>query len=383
MSSSKQSHSHFGWVGSILLIIAVLAVGGVLAAWKYSSIQEGIAASANHPEPMESITVATAEARQHRRMTTSIGTVHALRSVALKNELPGTVVEVNLPSGQVAETGNVLVKLDVSVEEAELKSQEAEAALAQTILTRVERAGQNNAVSQIEIDRARAQHDVAVAQIARIQAIINRKTIAAPFRARIGLSDVHVGQYLAEGTELTTLQGVEDPPAVHVDFTVTQNVAAGLREGDVVEILSKPGGEAVDAKVVAIDSRVNQNTRNAMIRALLQSADASLAAPGASVRVRVPMGLSLNAVSVPVSAVRKGPGGDHVFVVAPDEKGQLRAQLRPVRSGTMIADEILVFAGLTAGEQVAASGSFKLRDGLLVAASHQSPTAPSSTPAAH
>jgi membrane fusion protein, multidrug efflux system len=245
------------------------------------------------------------------------------------------------------------------------------------MLGRVERAGQNNAVSQIEVDRARAERDVAIAQIARVKAIIERKTIVAPFRARVGLSNVHVGQYLAEGIELTTLQSVDD--AVHVDFTATQQVAAGLREGNVVEVLAQPGAPAMTAQIVAIDSRIDHNTRNAMVRARLETgANPISPSPGASVRVRIPVGERQPVIAVPVSAVRKGPGGDHVFVIATDPDGKARAHLRPVRSGAMVGDEILVYEGLAAGEQVAASGSFKLRDGLLVAAQNQSPAASTS-----
>ena len=89
--------------------------------------------------------------------------------------------------------------------------------------------------------------------------------------------------------------------------------------------------------------------------------------PGASVRVIVPVGRPRAVVSVPVSALRKGPAGDHVFVLVDDAQGRTRAQLRTVRSGPMLGDEAVILDGLTAGERVAASGSFKLRDGGLVA----------------
>jgi membrane fusion protein (multidrug efflux system) len=370
MSTSVVSRRAWrGLIGSSVLLLSVVLTGGVLAAWKYASIQESNAASLNQPEPMESITVAIAKQREHRQRATSIGTVLALRSITLRNELPGTVRQANLTPGQIVEAGSVLVALDVSVEEAELKAQEAEAALAETQLGRVQRARESNAVSEMEVDRSRAERDVAVAQIARIKAIIDRKTIYAPFRARIGLSDVHIGQYLAEGTQLTTLQSVDDPPAVHVDFTVAQQVAVGLREGDIVEVVVSGGSDAlppIEAKIVALDARVDQTTRNAMVRARIEGSGHT-PTPGASVRVRVPAGPPRTAVSIPVSALRKGPAGDHVFVIAPDEGDQTRAHLRPVISGAMLGDEILIHDGLAAGEQVAASGSFKLRDGALVA----------------
>jgi membrane fusion protein, multidrug efflux system len=356
--------SRRGWIGSFLLLVMVVAVGIGLAAWKYTSIQETHAASANQPEPMESVTVAVAKEVEHRQTTTSIGTVLALRSITLRNELPGTVRYVSLTPGQIFDTGMVLVALDVSVEEAELKAQEAQSALARTVLDRRKNLTHDRATTQEEVDRARADRDIALAQIARTKAIIARKTIRAPFRARVGMADLHPGQYLNEGTELTTLQGIDD--AVHVDFTVAQQVASGLREGDSVEVSAADRLSPIAAKIVAVDARIDPTTRNAMVRARIEGA-ANAPSPGASVRVRVPIGLPRKAVAVPASAMRKGPGGDQVFVIELDKNGKTRAHVRQVESGAMFGDEVVIHAGLSAGERVAVSGSFKLREAALVA----------------
>ena len=352
------------WIGSAFLLVTVISAGVGLAAWKYAVIQDGAAASANHQEPMESVTVAVAEEREYRQSTISIGTVLALRSITLRNELAGTVRQVGLTPGQIVEAGAVLVALDVSVEEAELKAQQAQAVLAKTVLARREHLSRDLATAQEEVDRARADLDVALAQIARTKAIIARKIIRAPFRARVGLADIHPGQYLNEGMQLTTLQGVDE--AAHVDFTVAQQVAADLREGESVEVLAAGESSAIRAKIVAIDARVDPATRNATVRARIERA-ADAPSPGASVRVRVPNGPPRRAVAIPVSALRKGPGGDLVFVIETDKAGKSRAYLRQVESGVMLGDEVVTYAGLTAGERVAASGSFKLRDGVLVA----------------
>jgi membrane fusion protein (multidrug efflux system) len=351
-------------LGSALLVSIVLLVGIGLAAWKYESIQNQQAASTNQPEPMESVTIAIARAVDHRQTTTSIGTVLALRSITLKNELAGTVREVRLIPGQIVEAGTLLVALDVSVEEAELRAQEAQAALTKSVLTRRQHLSQELATTQEEVDRARADLDVAQAQIVRTKAIIAKKTIRAPFRARVGMADVHPGQYLDEGTLLTTLQGVGE--AVHIDFTVAQQVAAGLRVGETVEVLAAGDSPTVMARIVALDARVDPTTRNAMIRARVEGTR-NVPAPGASVRVRIPVGPQRTVVAIPISALRKGPGGDQVFVIAPDKDGRNRVHIRQVESGPMFGDEIIVHAGLAAGEQIAAVGSFKLREGILIA----------------
>jgi membrane fusion protein, multidrug efflux system len=352
------------WVGAAILLTTIIGGGGALAAWKGSALERSAHASDGMPEPSEAVTAAVAEPRAHQPSTSAVGTVLALRSVTLRNELAGTVRHVNLDPGQIVEQGTVLVALDVSVEAASLKAEEARAALAETTLLRLQKLLEHNAVSAEEVDRARAERDVARAEIARNQAVIARKTILAPFRARVGLSDVHTGQYLPEGTLLTTLQGVDTQ--TNVDFTVAQDVATGLRVGDSILVTAGSESTPITARIVAIDAKVDPTTRNAMVRARMKG-DESIAGPGASVRVRVPTGGVTEAVVIPVSALRKGPDGDHVFVISADDKGKPRAHLRPVQAGEVLGDEVLILGGLKPGEQVAASGSFKLREGVLVA----------------
>ncbi|HEU4473424.1 MAG TPA: efflux RND transporter periplasmic adaptor subunit [Gemmatimonadales bacterium] len=351
-----------GSITSIALLGTILATGAGLAAWKYTDLAASAAASANQPEPMETITAAQATEREHRRTTTSIGTVLALQSITLRNEIAGTVERVGLTPGKVVETGAVLVALDASVEEAELEAQQAQAALAKTTLDRLQSLRTHNATSQEEVDQARAEYEVALAQMSRTRALIAKKVIRAPFRARVGIADVHRGQYLNEGATLTTLQGVAD--AAHVDFTVAQRIAAGLEVGDSVVVYGANEANPLKARIVAVDARVDPDTRNATVRARVTGSAAP--APGASVRVLVPVGALDTVVSVPVSSLRKGPQGDHVFVIEPDSTGKPRAHVRPVQSGPVLGEEVLIYSGVEAGEQVATSGSFKLREAALV-----------------
>jgi membrane fusion protein (multidrug efflux system) len=349
-----------GWIASVLLLVLIVGAGGGLALRKRDSIAAADLAATQQPEPAETVEAAVAGEQQYTRTTTAIGTVVALRSVTLKNELAGTVREAALTPGQIVEEGTVLVALDVAVEEAELKAAQATVALDQSVLGRVERASQNHGASAVDVDRARADLDVAKAQVARTEAIIARKTLRAPFRGRIGLSDVHVGQYLDQGTAITTLQGVDE--AVFVDFVVAQTVAERLKAGDAVEIRVRDDSPAVAASVVALDARVDAATRNQVVRAKLEQAGPDFT-PGAAVRVRVPTSAPQDAVVVPVSALRKGPDGDHVFVLAEAPDGRQRAHQRAVESGTILGDAVVILSGLKKGETVATAGSFKLHEG--------------------
>lgn len=356
------------WIGSLLLVGAVIVSGLLLSAWKRSSLAESEATAANQPEPAESVVTALVREHEHIRTTTSIGTVVALRSITVRNELPGTVRHVALEPGKIVEAGTLLVALDVSVEEADLQALQAQAELARTQFARMQRMSQHRAASEMEVDTARAEQEVVQAQVARIKAVINRKVIRAPFRARIGISDVHPGQYLNEGALLTTLQGVDD--SSYVDFSVAQQVAATLRSGSKVNVFASGDNAGVKAEILAIDARVDPTTRNATVRAKLKNT-AQTPAPGASVRVQVAVGEPLLATAVPASAVRKGPAGDHVFVVVADEQGKTRARMREVVVDAMSGDDVVITKGLEPGEQVAASGSFKLREAALVAVSNQ------------
>ena len=360
------------WIASLLLLFLVGGAGVILVAWKKNTLEAAAAASASQPEHSETVAPAMAVARDYRRTTTSIGTVIALRSITLHNELAGTVHSVNLVPGEIVEPGTVLIALDVAVEEAELQAQQAQAALAGNVLERMSKALEKAAASALDVDRARAERDIALAQVERIRAVIARKTIKAPFRARVGMADVHEGQFLREGTQLTTLQGLDDQ--AHVDFMVTQAVAAGLNAGDVVAVFPAGAKTPIDAKIVAVDARVDSNTRNAKVRVAIPDAQHG-PAPGASVRVQVPVGPKLDVVTVPVSALRKGPAGDHVFVLA-EQDGKTRAQLRVVHSSTMLGDDVVILDGLKAGERVAAAGSFKLYPFALVNVKDENGAAP-------
>jgi membrane fusion protein, multidrug efflux system len=363
MSSQPRSSTPRRWAASLLLLGAVASTGALLAAFKYDANRDAETARANQPEPVELVTLASAEDRQHQPTTTAIGTVLALRSIVLKNEEAGTVRRVSLKPGRIVEAGALLVALDVSVEQAELHALEARAALAETTLERSERLLESGSIAREQLDQTRAERDVAQAQAARVRALIAKKTIVAPFRARVGLTDVHPGQYLSQGTELTTLQGLSDD--VHVDFSVTQSVAASLRVGSRVDIRAEDGGPALPASIVAIDARVDPTTRNKTLRARLEGGP-NAPSPGASVRVLVPAGKPSAAVGIPVSALRKGPDGDHVWVVESDDLGVLRAHERIVQSGPALGATVLLLGGLSAGERVAAAGSFKLREGVRV-----------------
>jgi len=363
MTAPSQFSATFRWVASLLLIVAVLGTGAVLYLWKARSEAAAAQAAASQPPPMWAVEAAEVRTRPFASSTTSIGTVRALQSITLRNELPGTVHKVSLQTGQVVEAGAVLVELDVAVEQAELDALEAEAKLAASMLARMEQALSKQGASAADVDRARAEQDKAMANVARTKAVIERKRLRAPFRARVGFVDLHVGQYLDAGATVTTLQGTED--AVHVDYAVTQDIAAHLAVGSEVEIVVT-GQPPAQAKIVAMDARVDTTTRNTSIRALLRGLS-PMPQPGASVRVRTPKEAPVEVMVVPATALRRGSDGDHVFAIVKNAQGALIAEVRRVTSGASLGDEVVIKDGLKVGDRVAAAGSFKLFGGALIA----------------
>ena len=360
-------------------LLAALA-GAAYGLWRYKQHARAAAQqqAAAMPEPAESAAAVQVVTRPYRRLSTAIGTVQSLQSISLRNELPGTVRQVALSTGRIVEQNELLVEFDVSVEQAQLAAQRAEAKLAESMFGRMERASASQGASAADVDRARAERDKALADVQRLEALIERKRLRAPFRARVGFVDLHLGQYLDPGTRITTLQGLAE--SVHVDFSVTQQIASRLRPATTVElepIGDSPVPHTVNARVIALDAQVDRTTRNMRIRAELGGID-PLPQPGSSMRVRIPIGEEQAVPVVPVSALRRDPAGNFVFVLTPDDAGKLRAHVRPVQNGPTLGDEVVITAGLEPGETVAAAGSFKLREGVLVIAMPTPSAAPPS-----
>jgi membrane fusion protein (multidrug efflux system) len=372
MSSSSPRSILGRTVGTIVLFAVLGGVAYALYTWKQRQMTASQAAAAAMPEPAEAVEAADVELRAYTPLSTAIGTVRSLRSITLRNELAGTVREVHLETGAVVDEGDVLVQLDIAVESAQLEALRAEARLAASMLGRMERAQQSQGASAADVDRARAERDMADAQVARLEAVVAQKRIRAPFRARVGLVDLHVGQYLQPGTTITTLQGIAD--AVHVDFSVPQEIARQLQAGASIDVILAGTVEPVPAVIQAVDAQVDASTRNAVVRAALSGID-PLPRPGSSVRVRIPIAAERMVPSVPVSALRRGPDGNAVYVLEADAEGRLRSRQRRVESGTTVGGDVLILAGLEPGERVATVGSFKLREGALVHVVGRDPSA--------
>ncbi|WP_295555288.1 efflux RND transporter periplasmic adaptor subunit [uncultured Hyphomicrobium sp.] len=358
----------------LAVILAIAGIAGGLGYYKYNEIQAGIAASQATPEPVEAVLSVHARTGQWSATTRAIGSVVALRQVEIKNEIAGVIAEIGFKSGDVVEQGALLVQFDVRQENAALAATEAEARLAKLTLDRRENLRDSAAFNQQELDRAREDFAAATARAKTLAVIVDKKRITAPFRARVGITDWQPGAYLDIGTRIVTLQGMAAD--AYVDFSLPQDSAAVIRPGARVTLTGAavPGGETT-ATIVAEDNSADGTNRAIRFRAVAKGFGEALR-PGTFVDVTAITSPPQPTVLVPLASIRRSPNGQHVFVLV-EEQGKLRARARQVTTGAVQGDEIAVHKGVEAGELIAASGSFKLREGLLVDTSTAAAPAPS------
>jgi membrane fusion protein, multidrug efflux system len=259
--------------------------------------------------------------------------------------------------------GDVLIRLDDRTEQAQLKSAEATRKLADSGLQRSVRLTRANANSASDSDVAEAELARAAAMADQLRVMIDKKIMRAPFNARVGLFDLHVGQYLVEGSEITTLEGVAD--YFNIDFAMPSHVADAIAIGDNVELRVGDAKQPLTAAIVAVDASADAISRSVTARAMLRNPPPMLQ-PNDSVHVTVFYGPPIPVRLIPATAVRRGPSGTVVYV-ASELDGAIRAHARNVVVAGSDDLNVRVFEGIEAGDRVVADGSFKVHEGALLA----------------
>jgi len=351
-------------------LVLMLGVAAVLLAglgfFKFRQIEGAVQAGGFQPPP-EAVTSIVTQREQWPAIMAVIGTTEAVHGVTVSADLPGTVARINFDSGKPVREGEILVELDTRQERAQLASLEAQSELARVNFGRTQELVNAGVISRQEYDQATSQQKATEANVAEIRATIARKTIRAPFSGILGIRKVNLGQYLSAGTPIVSNQSLNP---IYVNFGVPQQEATRVKIGRSLRVTTEDvAGKVFAGNVTAIDSEVDQTTRNIQIQATLANPDAKLR-PGMFVQVELPLGASRDVIALPASAINYAPYGDSVFVITDlkDPKGQTYRGVKQqfVKIQGARGDQVAVISGLNAGDEVVTSGVFKLRNGAAV-----------------
>jgi membrane fusion protein (multidrug efflux system) len=350
-----------------LLIAIVITLAGIKA------MQIGKMMGMPKTAPLTTVASAPVREEDWAPILSAIGSVSAVQGAVVSTELSGIVSEVKFQNGGEAKKGDVLLRLDASSEEAQLRTAEADLELARANLQRARDLAARKVVSKQELDAAESAFGQKQGTVDNMRAFIAKKQVRAPFDGQLGIRQVNVGQMINAGQQVVQLTAL-DP--VYVDFALPQQELPQLATGLEARVHTDavPGRE-FKGTITAINSMVDNVTRNVGLQATLENPDHTLR-PGMFVKVDVVLPQKGKALVIPGSAVSYAPYGNSVFVIEKkkdDKTGQESKILRQqfVRVGEARGDFVSVTEGLKPGETVVSTGVFKLRNGMRVTINDQ------------
>jgi membrane fusion protein, multidrug efflux system len=343
----------------ILMLAVVLAFLAAIGGFKFFQIRSAMAAGGSYQPPPEAVTTVIARLEPWDSTLNAIGTVVAVNGVTVSADLPGLVEEISFAPGQHVGKGDVLVRLDTKQERAQLAAAEAQRDLSKLELQRTQDLLPKGVIPQSAFDQAAAQFKQADARVGEIRASIERKTIRAPFAGTLGIRLINLGQYLAGGSPIVSLQALQP---VYVNFSLPQQEIGRVMRGAAVQVSGDGGAES--GRIAAVDAVIDEATRNARVQAIFDNRNEKLR-PGMYVEAQLAKGASTQMVALPASAISYAPFGDSVFIVemmkGPDGKPYRGVRQQFVKLGAARGDQVAVLTGVKPGEEVVSAGVFKLR----------------------
>jgi len=344
----------------IMLVLAGLLFGGIFGYKAFvNNIIQGVFDNMG-PETV-TITAATARIDDWVPQLEVVGTFQAVQGAELSLETDGLIREIFFENGQFVEQGQVLLSLDTAVDQAELDQLQASLRLAEMELERQQRLYDQRSISKAVLDRAITEVDQARAGVAAREAMIDQKSLRAPFSGRIGIRRVNVGQFLSRGTPVVSLQSL-DP--IFFEFTVPQRQLPGMAIGAPLHARTDAHPDSrFEGAINAIESTVDASTRTVRVQARFDNPEGQLK-PGMFAHADLDLGEPEEQLVVPRTAIRASTYGDSVFVIGEAESGDgLQVTQRFVQTGLSRGDLITVTNGLEVGERIASSGLLKLQNG--------------------
>ena len=345
----------------IVIIILAATIFG-LHNYKTSLQQAASAQAASMPEPAATVNAINVSTISYQKNVRVSGEVQAFKFLMLHNELAGEITRLNATSGSVVKKGQTLLELDHRDEDARLMAAKATLLLQQQTLDRNIELHKNRTISEEQVDQARAAVQIAQADISVIKTAIDRKTITAPFTAKVGIHTLEVGQYLDKNSQVLELVGVND--FTWIDFNLPQL----YQELDLASNVSiKPMTQSTEyaASIIAVDPKLSRMSRHLKYRAQIPTATLALK-PNTLVSVIVPVAKEVQLVAVPDLAIKRDALGNYVFVLEASDEGSYRAKQVPVQLGERVGEQVMIVSGLEVGQLIANKGSFKLFPGMKV-----------------
>lgn len=348
----------------IIVIVALVVVfGGVIGfnAFKGHMIAEAMAAYANPPQTVSAM---KAPVLEWQPTLQAVGSLRAVQGVDVTTEVGGLVAKIDFNSGDHVKAGDLLVQLDISADKAQLQGLKAEAELAETTYKRDQGLIKKRAISQSQLDQDLSKLKSARAGVVQQQAMIAKKTIRAPFSGELGVRQIDLGQYVAPGTKIVTLQNLHP---VYIEFSLPQQDVNDVHNGQPVTVtINAYPGVTFQGKINAIDPQVDPQTRNFKLQATIPNKDGRLR-PGMFANVEVSLPTHPKYVTLPQMAISYNPYGDFVYIVTQqkgkDGKPVLTVRQQFVQTGPTRGDQVAILKGVKAGEMVVTAGQLKLKKG--------------------
>ncbi len=349
-------------------ILGLLLMAGGISGVKTLQIKKMIDQGKQMTFPPEVVTATMAQKSSWQTSLTSAGSLMAVQGVTVAAELPGKIVEISFEPGEKVKAGDLLVKQDVTTEEAQLRSVEAQIKLAQANYQRIDQLLAQKAISRAEFDNADAQLKANRAQADAIRSAIAKKTIRAPFTGHLGIRLINLGEILKEGTPIVSLQNLNP---IFANFQLPQRQLSRIKTGYPVLVTANTlAGEPINGAITAINPQVDSATRNISVQATIDNTKENLR-PGMFVDVKVALPEENQVLAIPATAILYAPYSDSVFVIdnkKDENSGQEAKTVRQqfVRLGEKRGDFIAVLSGLKESDTVVTTGVFKLRNGQAV-----------------
>lgn len=342
---------------AVIVLAAVVLVFGGLYAWR-SWLNMAPPPAAPPPTGVVA-TVVTPIAVPNA--LEAVGTVRAVREVMLAAEVAGRITGIHFSNGQHVRSGTKLVQLFDGPERADRAAAVARSEFSRQQLARAQDLLKTGAESRETVDQRRSEYDQARAAIGQLDARLVQKRVVAPFSGQIGLRRVNPGQYLNPGDEIASLT---DLSRLYVDFSLPQQDLGKLRVGGEVEVRSDAWPDRTfTARLITIEPRIAEETRNVWLRAELANPGGSLR-PGMYVNAALRLPPLADALVVPATAIQTSAQGDSVIAIRGDNaRREGKAEAVSVTTGARFGGAVVVTKGLKSGDVVVTEGQLRVQPG--------------------